>query len=361
MQRISLESGPRVRIAVASADANVVSRLGESLSFPGYAVYGTCSFGKASELLGRHRVDVLIVDQVLRGGLGLDLLGEVAGRGAHGVLRFLLVHLGDGIPPRFQRVLLYHDVIAYPAPAQALLEQIERWLNNPNTLPDMRTLQGSPGRRKRQVPPDDYQPSASALAAQALAPMSVTRRARSVEAFMEEIRQRVRDLAAQHYWGILGLPAQAPLSEVKAAFDVASMRFHPDRNRGLSTLEGKRLLNQLYAAMTEAYDVLSSPERSARYLQVLREGSLRLVEGHRADWHGLESLSAHPGARRFLKLAQTVLDAGDLAACVQNLRFALSMEPENVALAEKAAALEAEAALAADEEGTRSKERGEHE
>ena len=61
------------------------------------------------------------------------------------------------------------------------------------------------------------------------------------------------------YYEILGVSRDASADEIKKAFRKLAMEYHPDRNPGDSEAEEK------FKVFAEAYEVLSDPEKRARY------------------------------------------------------------------------------------------------
>ncbi len=66
--------------------------------------------------------------------------------------------------------------------------------------------------------------------------------------------QHVRD-----YYEVLGVPRNASDEEIKRAYRRAAMKYHPDRNKGDKQAE------QLFKEINEAYEVLSDPDKRAKY------------------------------------------------------------------------------------------------
>ena len=66
----------------------------------------------------------------------------------------------------------------------------------------------------------------------------------------------------QDYYKTLGVERNASPEEIKRAFRKLAMKHHPDRNPGNKEAEEK------FKKMTEAYEVLSDPQKRARYDQL---------------------------------------------------------------------------------------------
>ncbi len=76
----------------------------------------------------------------------------------------------------------------------------------------------------------------------------------------------MRTAVGKDYYAILGVPQNATLEEIKAAYRKLAMQYHPDRNPGDAAAEEK------FKEISEAYEVLSDPEKRRRYDQFGMEG-----------------------------------------------------------------------------------------
>ncbi len=66
-------------------------------------------------------------------------------------------------------------------------------------------------------------------------------------------------MAKKDYYEILGVSRDATLEEIKRAYRKLAMEYHPDRNPGNKEAEEK------FKEITEAYQILSDPEKRKRY------------------------------------------------------------------------------------------------
>jgi curved DNA-binding protein len=70
------------------------------------------------------------------------------------------------------------------------------------------------------------------------------------------------DMDYKDYYKILGVERNATEAELKSAFRKLALQYHPDRNPGNKQAEEK------FKEINEAYEVLSDPEKRARYEQL---------------------------------------------------------------------------------------------
>ena len=70
----------------------------------------------------------------------------------------------------------------------------------------------------------------------------------------------------KNFYKILGVSENATADEIKKAYRKIAMKYHPDKNPGNQEAESK------FKAAAEAYDVLSDPQKKAKYDQFGEEG-----------------------------------------------------------------------------------------
>jgi molecular chaperone DnaJ len=73
-------------------------------------------------------------------------------------------------------------------------------------------------------------------------------------------------MAQRDYYEVLGVARTSPLEEIKKAYRKLALKYHPDKNSGDSTAEVK------FKELSEAYEVLSDPEKRRLYDQYGHEG-----------------------------------------------------------------------------------------
>ncbi len=64
------------------------------------------------------------------------------------------------------------------------------------------------------------------------------------------------------YYKVLGVEKNASADEIKSAYRKLAMKYHPDRN------PGKKAAEEKFKEINEANEVLSDPQKRARYDQI---------------------------------------------------------------------------------------------
>ena len=93
------------------------------------------------------------------------------------------------------------------------------------------------------------------------------------------------------YYKILGVPRGASAEEIKGAYRKLAMQYHPDRNPGDKQAEER------FKEMNEAYQVLSDPQKRARYDQLGESYSQWEKNGGAPGNFNWGQWTAQPGAQ----------------------------------------------------------------
>ena len=86
-------------------------------------------------------------------------------------------------------------------------------------------------------------------------------------------------MTKRDYYEILGVSRSSTVEEIKTAYRKHAMKYHPDRNPGNKEAE------EMFKEGAEAYEVLSDPNKRARYDQFGHQG----VKG--TDFHGFDNIN----------------------------------------------------------------------
>ena len=78
-------------------------------------------------------------------------------------------------------------------------------------------------------------------------------------------------MAKRDFYEVLGVDRNADADALKKAYRKLAIQYHPDRQQGKSDAE-KKDAEEKFKEAAEAYDVLSNPDKRARYDQLGPEG-----------------------------------------------------------------------------------------
>lgn len=92
-------------------------------------------------------------------------------------------------------------------------------------------------------------------------------------------------MAKRDYYEVLGVGKNATPEELKKAYRKLALQYHPDRNPGDKEAEEK------FKEAAEAYDVLSNPDKKARYDQFGHAG----LDGQAAGGMNMDDIFSHFG------------------------------------------------------------------
>ena len=85
-------------------------------------------------------------------------------------------------------------------------------------------------------------------------------------------------MAKRDFYEVLGVDRNADADALKKAYRKLAIQYHPDRQQGKSD-EEKKAAEEKFKEAAEAYDVLSDPDKRARYDQLGPEGYERMGGG----------------------------------------------------------------------------------
>ena len=156
-------------------------------------------------------------------------------------------------------------------------------------------------------------------------------------------RQVFPALAKYSYYQLLRVAPNADARAIRAAYYRIAAQLHPDRYHNLADASTRDQLETIYARISEAYRVLTSPEKRASYDRGLGQGKMRYDAGERqpAGPKNPEDSLSHPKAKKFFRLGMMCLGKKDWKGALMNFNFAKTFEPRAAIIAEKLAAAEA--------------------
>lgn len=134
-----------------------------------------------------------------------------------------------------------------------------------------------------------------------------------------EIEQKLERLGELEHYAVLGVEADAEASAIRRAYLVAAKRYHPDALARMSLDDIKEQASQLFARISEAYEVLSDPDERQHY-----DDSL-LDDGPEIDAAVLAQ------AETFYRKGEILLKMGDFRGALEYLQNAVQVWPDEVA------------------------------
>lgn len=147
-------------------------------------------------------------------------------------------------------------------------------------------------------------------------PASIPPRVVRSATLRDELRRRLEKPPRTHY-ETLGIPEDAPLRQVQAAFFLLSKHWHPDR-LGPEAADLKDGATHVFDGIAKAYRVLSDPAARAAYDDELSDGKAH---------DGAPSLERALSADVAFHKAESFLARGNLDAAEREARIALENEP----------------------------------
>lgn len=92
------------------------------------------------------------------------------------------------------------------------------------------------------------------------------------QAFRVEVEARARELDRLDHFALLGVPRAAGPQEIRLAYLGLARSFHPDRATSLGVEDLRPQLERIFARITEAHAVLTTPDGRAAYERALDGG-----------------------------------------------------------------------------------------
>ncbi len=151
-------------------------------------------------------------------------------------------------------------------------------------------------------------------------------------------------------WDALGLPWNAPVASVKAAYLEAAKVFHPDRYAGRRLGSYRARLEKIFRHVTEARDMLVDEVRRAAYArstapatEFAKMEARKLEDERRAAERRARLARSNPLVARAARVAELVahgkqaMQLGNYSQAANDLLLAQSIDPSNAELAALAA------------------------
>lgn len=105
---------------------------------------------------------------------------------------------------------------------------------------------------------------------------------------VNEAKKRAKQAAKKDYYKILGLQRSANDADVKRAYKKLALEFHPDKNT--ESEESRKTAEAKFKDVSEAYAVLSDPQKRRRYDAGGGDDEMDFGEGH-SSCHACEGVS----------------------------------------------------------------------
>jgi len=166
---------------------------------------------------------------------------------------------------------------------------------------------------------------------------------RSRQAVRTWIEQLHDELDRSTYYHLLQVPGDAYEAQIRDAYYTLVARLHPDLYVETLDVATRAKLVTVYSRLVEAYRVVSDGKKREQYDRALQQGRLRWSP----ETEKVQTIGAGGGelknanAKKFFKLGQESLRAGNAKAAIMNLKMALSQESDSVLIKGELARAEA--------------------
>ncbi|MEW5848898.1 MAG: response regulator [Myxococcota bacterium] len=147
-----------------------------------------------------------------------------------------------------------------------------------------------------------------------------------MKALMAEVDQRFASQKDWTHYEVLGITDKDDLGTLKKAYFALAGKFHADKFSGVDLGDAKERVDAVFARISEAYDVLSKPDKRAEY-----EAEQKLKAAGATT-----NLGAIFEAESKFTKAEQLLDRGDFISANKLLDQALELDPKELYRAYKA-------------------------
>ncbi len=218
-----------------------------------------------------------------------------------------------------------------PSSPRAAVGRITFRRQRMTTSPSITEEKSSP-----RIPLPDLRSETDVAAQAASAPVLAARRA--------EVISRANTVDKQNYYDILGVPVDAPIPDIKAAYIALAKAWHPDRLPA-ALADVKDQCGRVFARMSEAHATLTDEDKRKRYLRLMKEGGETPEQQE-------EIVNVVSATLEFQK-AEICVRKNDLMQAETLARRALKLDPEQADYIALLAWLEAQRPSAQTSEATR--------
>jgi DnaJ-class molecular chaperone len=148
-----------------------------------------------------------------------------------------------------------------------------------------------------------------------------------------EIRALDKIIDELDYYQLLHVEQDASTREIRRAYHETSRAFHPDTKRSLEP-DLIAACQRIAKRVTEAYCVLRDGRRRRAYDQLLDSGGghrIQLAEARAADakQSSEKRQGKTPQGKQFFQKASEDMARGNFAGAEQNIKMAMTFEPDN--------------------------------
>ena len=110
--------------------------------------------------------------------------------------------------------------------------------------------------------------------------LKVTKSAKRLNPFDEAV-ELARGLGKLSLYQVLGVPEDATAVQIRTAYFDLAKRFHPDKfSRYPDFSRYSKMLEDLFATINQAYQILTDPDEKAKYNRRIQEGKTLAVDVH---------------------------------------------------------------------------------